>query len=593
VVFTAVHSGHDLRDEIRERMVMDVDVRFREEDPFTDAIGAGVGSGMVMHRSRFEVDLNRPRETCVYQRPEDCWDLDVWREGTLPDEVAERSRQSHDAWFAELGRLNVLARRGPFVVFDLHSYNHRRDGAEADPAPGCGDGHGASAPTTASSSPAHGGADGVPDTHGTQLADHERGTTRSGPAADHPAPRRGVRRVDVAHTMSRRSLLEDSPGLSLADRAVDHQLGLLASTFRFLLDVAPMNVERARTRFLETGELMDFEYRRLEDDPDVLRQVLFDIPVQQVEDPVLGTLLRNKQRELALQIEMLQARDTPDFIPLSIELYGAITPALRETAEHILTTVPGPETDADDALDAKEFLELARREIEYYRDQDKGIEAHAEIRRDVSGVMVSGDTLMLSPESRVQRARASALLQHEVGTHLVTHVNGSAQPSASLATGLAGYDETQEGLAVLAEVVCGQLTAFRLRQLAARVATVHRMVSGADFEECHAQLLEEGITASSAFTTVLRAFRSGGMTKDAIYLRGLLDLVDHVRGGNTLDLFLLGKFSLADLPLVQDLESRRILRPPRIEAHWLTDPDNLANLQELSELTDSAQLVNG
>lgn len=146
---------------------------------------------------------------------------------------------------------------------------------------------------------------------------------------------------------------------------------------------------------------------------------------------------------------------------------------------------------------------------------------------------------------------------------------------------------------MLAEVVCGQLTAFRLRQLAARVVTVHRMVSGADFEECHAQLVEEGIPASSAFTTVMRAFRSGGMTKDAIYLRGLLDLVDHVRGGSSLELFLLGKFSLSDLPLVQDLESRRILRPARIEARWLTDPYNLANLHGLAELTDSAQLVNG
>ena len=132
-----------------------------------------------------------------------------------------------------------------------------------------------------------------------------------------------------------------------------------------------------------------------------------------------------------------------------------------------------------------------------------------------------------------------------------------------------------------------------LRQLAARVVTVHRMVAGADFRECHRLLVEDGIPASSAFTTVMRAFRSGGMTKDAVYLRGVLDLVDHVQRGNGLDLFLLGKFSLADLPLVQDLESRRILRPPRIEARWLTDPENLDNLRGLSELTDSAQLVNG
>ena len=57
-----------------------------------------------------------------------------------------------------------------------------------------------------------------------------------------------------------------------------------------------------------------------------------------------------------------------------------------------------------------------------------------------------------------------ALLQHEVGTHLVTHVNGSAQPIKVLGTGFAGYDETQEGLAVLAEIACGGLTAFRLLQ---------------------------------------------------------------------------------------------------------------------------------
>ncbi|MGC5048749.1 N-formylglutamate amidohydrolase [Micrococcus porci] len=136
VVFTSVHSGHALRPEVAERMVLAEADRFREEDPFTDAIGAGVGSGLVMHRSRFEVDLNRPRATSVYTSPEQSWGLDVWRGGRLDEDVAERSRQVHDAWYAELGRrLDVLAGRGPYVVFDVHSYNHRRDGAKAAPAP--------------------------------------------------------------------------------------------------------------------------------------------------------------------------------------------------------------------------------------------------------------------------------------------------------------------------------------------------------------------------------------------------------------------------------------------------------------------------
>lgn len=136
VVFTTVHSGHDLRPEVAERMILPEDDRFREEDPFTDAIARGVGSGMVMHRSRFEVDLNRPRATAVYMEPGQCWGLDVWRGGRLDEDVAERSRQVHDAWYAELGRrLDVLAARGPYAVFDVHSFNHRRDGADAGPAP--------------------------------------------------------------------------------------------------------------------------------------------------------------------------------------------------------------------------------------------------------------------------------------------------------------------------------------------------------------------------------------------------------------------------------------------------------------------------
>lgn len=453
-----------------------------------------------------------------------------------------------------------------------------------------------------------GGARETPDTHGTMPAEHEAADPEStgpsepaepsfaGRAADGGDPlasgARGAGRVVASRMLSRWTGDQPPAGLSLADRAVDHELGMLASTFRFLLDVTPTNVESARKAFLEGDELEPFTYRRLEDDPDVLRQVLYDVPVQAVEDPVLGTLLRNKKRELDLQLEMLQARDTADFMPLSIELYGAITPALRETAEHILATVPVPDAGGEDALTAKEFLELAQDEIEHLRDQDADIEAHAEIRRDVSGVMVSGDTLLVGPETRVQRARAVALLQHEVGTHLVTHVNGSAQPIACLATGLAGYDETQEGLAVLAEVATGQLTAFRLRQLAARVVTVHRMVAGADFRECHRMLVEDGIPASSAFTTVMRAFRSGGMTKDAVYLRGVLDLVDHVQRGNGLDLFLLGKFSLADLPLLEDLHRRQILRPARIQARWLTEEASLSRVRALHGIVDPAQLVN-
>ncbi len=378
---------------------------------------------------------------------------------------------------------------------------------------------------------------------------------------------------------------------SLRDRAIDHELALVSRSFRFLLDVTPLNVEQARTEFLATGELPEFRYRTLEDDPDVLRQVLKDMPIRDVDDAVLGTLLREKQRELGLQIEMLEARDTADFMPLSIELYGAITPALRQVADRLMRTVAVPD-GAGKSLDAHHVLTLAQDEIDYYREQDSDIEMHAEIRKDVSGVMVSGESLLMGPKSKVQENRAHALMQHEVGTHLVTQVNGAAQPIKVMGTGLSGYDETQEGLAVLAEIASGGLTAFRLRQLAARTITVHRMVTGVSFRDAHEALVEDGIPASSAFTTTMRAFRSGGLTKDAIYLRGVLDLIEHLRAGGTLDLLMLGKFSLQDLPLVTDLKARGVLEPPRLQPRWLTEKSCLQRLERLAELDDPADLVN-
>ncbi len=132
---TAIHAGHDLRPAISSRTALDDATRFREEDPVTDRLTAVGGSTVVVHRSRFEVDLNRPREDAVYRRPEDAWGLDLWHEAPPVDEI-ERSHRLYDEFYAELGgRLDALARRGPFLVLDLHSYNHRRDGADASPAP--------------------------------------------------------------------------------------------------------------------------------------------------------------------------------------------------------------------------------------------------------------------------------------------------------------------------------------------------------------------------------------------------------------------------------------------------------------------------
>jgi hypothetical protein len=93
------------------------------------------------------------------------------------------------------------------------------------------------------------------------------------------------------------------------------------------------------------------------------------------------------------------------------------------------------------------------------------------------------------------------LLHHEIGTHVVTYQNGAKQRLALLTIGLPGYDETQEGLAVLAEYLTGGLDPRRLRVLAARVVAVGKMLEGAEFLKIFESLrTERGIPARTAWS---------------------------------------------------------------------------------------------
>lgn len=136
VAAAAIHDGHGLRPEVAAVMALPDADRLREEDPFTGQAIVGVPTHIIAHRSRFEADLNRCADTAVYRAPEQCWGLNVWN-GALDDAIAERSLDYHRRFYAAVGELlDDVARDHPrFVLLDVHSYNHRRDGPEAAPTP--------------------------------------------------------------------------------------------------------------------------------------------------------------------------------------------------------------------------------------------------------------------------------------------------------------------------------------------------------------------------------------------------------------------------------------------------------------------------
>jgi N-formylglutamate amidohydrolase len=138
LVACAVHDGHALRPEVANCLRLNGAERLYEEDPHTGLWTAISPTRIVARRSRFEVDLNRPRDKAVYLAPADAWGLDIWACRPSP-EIVERSLRAYDDFYAHLRLLleQLVARHGRVVVFDLHSYNHAREGAGtalADPA---------------------------------------------------------------------------------------------------------------------------------------------------------------------------------------------------------------------------------------------------------------------------------------------------------------------------------------------------------------------------------------------------------------------------------------------------------------------------
>ena len=136
VLATAIHDGHELRPEVAEAMALPDRDRLREEDPFTGQAIVDVPTHIVAHRSRFEFDLNRHADEAIYRTPKQSWGLKVWK-GNCDDAMCNRSLELHASYYRMLGGLldDVAATYERFVLIDVHSYNHRREGPDGPPSP--------------------------------------------------------------------------------------------------------------------------------------------------------------------------------------------------------------------------------------------------------------------------------------------------------------------------------------------------------------------------------------------------------------------------------------------------------------------------
>jgi len=364
-----------------------------------------------------------------------------------------------------------------------------------------------------------------------------------------------------------------------AIRTVDRKLDAIARSFDFLLSITPINSRSAWEGFRADGmgKPPHFRYRPLPLSTDEAKKALYSLPLEHLEDPVLTSLFREKQHETDHQLTMLQCRDTPKFKDASRLLYGNVEPPLERAAYGFLAETEGVRCPLSQGptVGCVEIRDEAEAVLGYYRARHKAFDAWTEIRDDIpAGLMVTGPCLLISSQTAMPRARLDALFQHEIGVHLVTYFAGKAQHLSIFRSGLAGYEGIQEGLGVFAEYAAGGLSLPRLRLLCGRVVASAAMLDGAEFLETFRLLTNElGFGERTAFTTALRVHRSGGLSKDAIYLRGLMDVLALLERGGSLEPFWFGKVANSHLPVLADLEARGILRPPPVRPAFLDRPD--------------------
>lgn len=381
---------------------------------------------------------------------------------------------------------------------------------------------------------------------------------------------------------------------------VDRALAKESQKFDFLLLVTPTNAHDAWLQFKKDKyrKAPVFHYRPIPIDPDIVKRNLYNLRIEDIHDPTIAYLFRDKRRELDDMMTMLASRGTPDFKYGSLMVFGNVDEDLQELAKAVLTAIDSiaqttekKEVD-EEYLDAKAFAKLAEEEISFLQQQSPDFKTSVRVRDDIAGVMVNHGVLNISKEYKITKRRARALIQHEVGTHIITYFNGKQQPFSFFRLGVPGYEQLQEGLAVLSEYMVDGLTNERLRILAGRVIAVSHMLLGHSFVETFDLLHEEyNFPKSTAFTMTMRVYRSGGLTKDTAYLQGFKILIQYIQAGKDINTLTIGKIREDYLPIVEDLIQRGILRPPLITPRYLQEPYT-EKLKDLNQFASIFKMIN-
>jgi uncharacterized protein (TIGR02421 family) len=610
---TAIHDGSKLRPELTSKIALDGYERWYEEDPHTGDFIASMPITLIGLDSRYEYDLNRKTEDCVHI---EAWGKKVWKKKLTTKEIA-LSKKKHTDYYkvthALIKKLEDLF--GGCIVYDLHSYNHDRWTREV-PLFNIG--------TENINQKKYGS---FVDNWVKELSKIKLHDIASQANCNDVFYGRGYNLEYITTNFKKTLVLatevkkvfcneltgEIYPNLikklqqqlktailnnanffiqentnwklkktnSLLDKKIDKaivdvdaKLAKAVRNFELLAYVNPNNVKTEKAKFFKSKytEPPVFKYNPIRIEPYALKQELGLLKTQDISDVSIRHLYESVINSYHDKADLLSSLNTKKFFYNSLLYFGRPTKTDIINAEYImhLPAVTG-EPKTPPALGVEQAIKAFKTGLESY-----GFESKIEIsNRVISQVMVlnSKKTILFRPDAKFSRKEINALVEHEIGVHMVTTMNSSANKLKVFNLGLPRNTMTQEGLAILSEYLSGNITMKRLKKLALRVIVVDMMCNGANFVECFNYVKDNYISdENDVFSLVTRIFRGGGFTKDHLYLSGFVKILRFWEKNNSLNPLLVGKTSFAFYNTIQEMIERDMVSQPKYITHSFVNP---------------------
>ncbi|BAU76262.1 flavohemoglobin expression-modulating QEGLA motif protein [Metapseudomonas furukawaii] len=299
----------------------------------------------------------------------------------------------------------------------------------------------------------------------------------------------------------------------------------------------------------------------------------------------VGQIMRRMCKEYRMVIRMLEARGTADFGLISQELYGAASdafhagdPTLADLGlmlSDYLNNIAhrGDLKDEAKSLTAKDAVSLLQSRLaEVFGDDTIRVFESDGIVADAAA---GADYIKVRADAMFNERDVRALEVHEGLVHVGTTLNGQNQPICTfLSKGPPSSTVTQEGLAILMEVIAFASYPTRLRKLTNRTRAIHMAEEGADFLEVYHFYREQGYDMEESYGSASRVFRGSlpnglPFTKDLSYLKGFILIYNYiqlaVRKGKLeqIPLLFCGKTTLEDTRTLRQLVDEGLVVPPK------------------------------